>query len=233
MLALSAWLAAAFFVTGFAPGESAAWSADIYEGPTTARQGSTIGYSVEIRNTGATALGVYYVFVHFDWQPTDIGWVFLDRLETLDPVSVAVSSSQEFPGSIDVPSGASVGAHTIETTIVATVWDASAGSWDTNSSAPRTFTGSFEVTGTGDNALLLGIVVLVGAAAASAVGLVLYLRRKKRAFIPPPTPPAIRPPTPPAAPRPTPPGEVGGLPPLRVQPFSPTQPSQWKRPPAG
>jgi hypothetical protein len=136
-------------------------------GPTTATSGTTITFSATVGNTYSETIGIYSVFVHFDWQASNVGYYLF---QSSNPVSIAVGSSRTFSDSVSVPTGIPTDTSHVLQVLVEGTTPGVLGGWSVLDRGTITYSGNIYVHpastgglgGTGDlGYLAAGLLVVV------------------------------------------------------------------------
>jgi len=100
LLAAMAIVTGLLFVGVAAPVAAMHWSGSGAFGPTSAYQGVTTTFTLQLNNQATGTLDVYWVTVHFCWQPTNYAYYF--KANDGSSVSIAGSGSRQFTGNVAV-----------------------------------------------------------------------------------------------------------------------------------
>ena len=171
---------------------SQAWSASLTVTPTSAVTGQSVTYTVTVENTDAETIGIYSVFVHFDWDAAGIGIYLFD---SDPPTSIAVGNTRTFSTGVTIPTGIPTDtSHVVQIDIEATT-PGLFGGWSAFDRHSHTFTTSILVQSVAANpagssgfplipvvALLLVVIVVIVIVAVVAT-------RKRASFWTPTSPP--------------------------------------------
>ncbi len=82
------------------PAAASHWSQSASLSPPAAAQGADIQFTFTVTNTASGSLDVYFVNVHFCWDPSDIAYYFKEDVGTT--VSIPSGASHNFVGTITV-----------------------------------------------------------------------------------------------------------------------------------
>ncbi len=102
-LVLPAMVLAMVIVLSSVPRPAKAWAASVDLSPAEVLQASSPTFDITIHNIGASALDIYYVWVHFCWLDPNYAYYFRADDGTTD--SVAWLSSMTYSMAIDLPAG--------------------------------------------------------------------------------------------------------------------------------